>query len=106
MKTVFGNELGKFLLLQLSGRTRVLSSLQSITSGMMTQHKHDVEFIGCRRSQNTFLPKRVVLCVTRSENIYRTTITKAGVREGQSTMPVVIDCSKMSQVEHGGSSFK
>ena len=43
VKTVFGNELGKFLLLQLSGRTRVLSSPQSTTSGMMTQHKHDVE---------------------------------------------------------------
>ena len=54
----------------------------------------------CRHSQNTFLPKCVVLCIARSKNIYRTTITKAGVREGQSTMPVVIDCSKMSQVEH------
>ena len=43
MKTVFGNAWGKFLLLRLSGRTRVLSSPQSTTSGMMTQLKHDVE---------------------------------------------------------------
>jgi len=34
-----------------------------------------------------------------SVNYIRNTITKAGVKEGQSRMPVVIDCSKISQTD-------
>merc|ERR1712083_298149 len=34
-----------------------------------------------------------------SVNYIRNTITKAGVKQGQSRMPVVIDCSKISQTD-------
>jgi len=51
---------------------------------------HGLTYLSIKPDQGIVFP---------SVNYIRTTITKAGVREGQSTMPVVIDCSKMSQTD-------
>merc|ERR1712001_418112 len=50
----------------------------------------DFTYLSVRPDQGIVFP---------SVNYIRNTITKAGVKQGQSIMPVVIDCSKISQTD-------